>query len=394
MGKISNWDIIFGAVGETQADIYKGLANHDVPFVDTAIRLTCNINAAYSDTLARSAYERGFINRLCDLTNNPLPARIPANFSGGQCDGVIYRVLVKVERFDTNGSQVPDTAFVFNSVRGAIQDVNVIPFADDPNRFTVAVVGTNADGSRQVNGQELGVGFSSANVAEVTVTRPDGLPDDCGDPPDGLPPSPPRPDQFCEVVQTDVDLPPGTFEIVEADEGCIDGDTNLTFPICIEYQGFELCFDLDGIFKNPLGDEKKIGEKPFDEEDFDEEDAECTPPEDVELEENGEPPEGVEACEGETEELQWLIVTITKFSDTGKIIVHKDEEFTDYFAGYVVWKITKQGQDYYLPAIPIRKKHNAYKPPIDVNGYGVYTTNGAKVSIKELKEKKTDGRNV
>lgn len=385
MGKISNWDIVFGAVGQAQAELYQGLANNDVPFVETAINLTCDINDAYSNTLANSAYEKSFINTLCGLTDNPVPQRENPGFTGGQCIGVSYGIQVLLERFDSNGTKLQDTTFTLQGIRGAIRRINIIPASDNEFEFFLSVANDAPDGSVTVSSLSTGIGFSQMNIKSILVYREDGQPDTCGDPLGEYPPSPERPDQFCAPVQTSKDLPPGTFDIVEL-EGCIPGDTDLKFPICISYGEFEICFDLDGIFKNPKGRDEEPPTA-FDPDELDEEDPECTPPEDIELEENGESPEGVEACESETEELEWLLITITKFSDTSKIIAHQKEELSDYFAGYLCWKVKNKSGDFYFPAIPIRKQRNVYKPPEGINGYAVYTTNGAKVSIKEVKKK-------
>lgn len=390
MGKISNWDIVFGAVGTAQAELYKGLAENNVPFVDSAIKLTCNINEVYANDIAKSTYDRAFINTLCDLTGNPFPTIQPAPFEGGQCDGVLYDVLPTVERFTGDNNQVADTTFVFRGVRGRIREVTVVPDANDPNEFQVTVVGSNPDGSRLIVSQRLGDGFTAANVKSARVTRPDGLPDDCGNPDGGYPPSPERPAKFCQAIVTNPELPSGTFDIV-GKEGCLPGDTNLDFPICVDFEEFTVCLDYDGVYITRKPEAPKVGEKPFNEEDFDEEEAECVPPEEVELDEEGNPIEGVEVCENDTEELKWLLVTITEFPHLGKAVFHVDPKNTDYYAGYVVWYIdTKDGQ-YTLPAIPIRKEKMAFRPPEDANGYRVYTTNKAKVKLKELKEKPENG---
>lgn len=216
----------------------------------------------------------------------------------------------------------------------------------------------------------------------TNIDTTDGSPDDCGNA-DGT-----VQEERCVFYQFQGELAPTKF--------CLDENASINGEVCFISQGVKVCVGPDGITieQDALADEedvKDIDELPFDEENFDEEDSECTPPEDIELEADGGIPEGVEACEGETEELKWLLVKVTKEPYTGKVILYPDPQNDCIFAGYVAWYIEKGGEKLFLPAFPIRKRNNAFKPPADVNGYNVYSTNGAKLSIKELKEKKSDG---
>ena len=115
----------------------------------------------------------------------------------------------------------------------------------------------------------------------------------------------------------------------------------------------------------------------------------CTPEGDL-MTDDTESMDGVDSCEADVNELDWLLVELIDLPEEGKRVLHKDPNHDDHFAGYVVWKVEAEGQSYYLPAQPVRKVRNAYRPPQDVNGYAVYSTNKARMRISELKRKKED----
>ena len=137
----------------------------------------------------------GMLQAACD--NLPaLPAGPAPPFTGGQCDGILYDVTVDFnELFLFMCNLQPDTRTV--QLPGPIRDVrirNPQPILACPGDFVgfpiiEALYGTNTDYLQIVQ-----VSSGNVQVVEITnvsVVRVDGMPDNCGDPPDA--PAPPKP---------------------------------------------------------------------------------------------------------------------------------------------------------------------------------------------------------
>ena len=111
-------------------------------------------------------------------------SRVPEPpFTGGQSQGVLYKVLVTVERYDSRGTKVNDTTVLFDNVIGKVQGAKVELKDEALGSFSLALIGTNYDGTDQLLGTSLGVGFSSISVSKLFISRKDGLSDTGGDPP-------------------------------------------------------------------------------------------------------------------------------------------------------------------------------------------------------------------
>ncbi len=116
----------------------------------------------------------------------PIP---PPPFAGGQCP-VLYDVTVSTTVFDLFGPGIDGTVVSSARVLGPIG--GVVSSTTQPGfegQGTVAV--SSADGlitTSPATGTEGGTGFT---ITVLSVTRVDGLPDECGDPPPDLPPPSP-----------------------------------------------------------------------------------------------------------------------------------------------------------------------------------------------------------
>ena len=402
MPKISGWEAVTGAVGRTQAELYLGLANAHVPFVDAAIKLTCNINEAHANDIAKSAYDRAFINTLCGLTANPVPQGIPGAYSGGQCPGVSYNIEITSDRYFTNNGDLIQTDYVRNfnhygaitAVYDRVRKQDRRPSLDG---YYFVIEHHDETGTIAEEAEWFIAGHNIHHVIKnIVVTRNDDGIDDCGNVPDSYPPSPPRPDNFTQPVEYSPSLPSGTYPEVDI-VGDLPGDTNLDFPICVNFGDFEICLDYDGIYfnnndspsENPTEESPPIEDVPFNPDNFDDTPSVCSSDAGEATAGQPVPDEGVQLCESEVDNLKWLLVTIVQLPTANKRVLHANPEHDDHFAGYLIWKIVDNGTSYYMPSIPIRKVHNAFRPPKDVNGYAIYTTWGAKMNIRELKEKES-----
>lgn len=126
---------------------------------------------------APSGFVRGL---LCD---RPGPHGLPSNFTGGQCSGVEY--LIFLERGDTTRNQFLEQFQIIGPISGIT--VNPTGWTSTGTRsFTVTASWSGGSGSDTEN-------FASfaGDTARIIVTRADGQPDVCGDPPP--PPPPPFP---------------------------------------------------------------------------------------------------------------------------------------------------------------------------------------------------------
>ena len=97
-------------------------------------------------------------------------------------------------------------------------------------------------------------------------------------------------------------------------------------------------------------------------------------PEDIE-----ESLEGVEEEEKKRTDIEWVLLTITKYPPGGKTLLMGNEDDNTYFAGYFSWILNNGVEDYRLEEIPIRKSKMAFRSPRDVQGYRFYTVNRAAI---------------
>lgn len=402
MGKLSNWDALTGAIGTTQAELYQGLANLDIPFVDAAIKLTCNINSEHADTLAKTAYERAFINTLCNLTGGATPQELPPPFAGGQCSGVRYRVTITTDRFFINSGDliqenvVRDDFVTYGEVSAVYGELGVNDDRPELSAYYFFINGFTADGDIDNRRYFIAGNNIREEIKDISLAREDGLPDNCGDPASSFPPGATRPDIFSQPVVDDSSLPPGST--VDIDKtGDLPGDTNLDFPICVNFGEFSICLDHDGIYKNNNNEPDSSGEtgsdetpEEFNEEDFDEVTSECIPEPGLDPPTGTDPAEDVDSCNVDNGGFDYLLITMTVEPDSSKVIQHHNPDHDDFFVGFLHWKILNDGDYYYFPAIPIKKRRNVFKPPEGITGYSAFTIYGAKISIKELRRKIED----
>lgn len=143
-----------------------------------------------------------FLYRLLCNREPPTPPP-PPPYTGGQCDGVVYRVEVDTTRTGLNCDPRPDSTGAIN-VWGPVEAVFLEP-SDPPTatqRQVIRIVcrglasgpiqpsATVSGGTRQNAAAD---DCPSPSITDIRVIRVDGQSDDCGDPPVFVPMPVPRP---------------------------------------------------------------------------------------------------------------------------------------------------------------------------------------------------------
>lgn len=223
----------------------------------------------------------------------PLPEPPPPPFSGGQCPGVDYIVNIttqELERFDCEADER-----TFNrTITGPITDFRI----RDPFEITTCPGGEEGGFVLEAlfdGNQNYGAVYQASQGNTVitsftinSLTRVDGLPDDCGDPP--APPTPPRPPivqppSSPEIPTTDPDGNPGPPIIITPRVGPIyvdiDGeinvpvvinvegdqyDTDISFPVSVKLPDFNVTFEYGGgggTTNDPAGPEEPTAPEPI-----------------------------------------------------------------------------------------------------------------------------------
>lgn len=156
---------------------------------------------------------RGVFDDLCAPTDLP-PAPAP-QFSGGQCDSVLYNISLAINT--QSGHYAPDCALivtgtltgyatVFGPVSG-IRLTNGATMYGDCQIYGYSNVVATCRGTQATGIQPLGefvlTGASGGNILKITqsvVVRNDGLPDTCGNPVPSYPPPSATPKDFSDVA--------------------------------------------------------------------------------------------------------------------------------------------------------------------------------------------------
>lgn len=194
---------LYGA-GQGAGDLVKGLAS-------TIAKNVCDLYAATPRGFVGAtpvgsgvnSFNSGLWDSFCGNIPEPALPSIPAPpFEGGQCSGVNYVVTGTVEAWDLSPEQLIQTRTLSAlTVRGPIQFVGIEnPTVGNANSTSVVVIGTFASGAqdRKVF-TTLPVPGNEFRNLQVSVSRQDGLPDNCGSLPAQYPdtqPSPTNPRTF------------------------------------------------------------------------------------------------------------------------------------------------------------------------------------------------------
>jgi hypothetical protein len=166
-----------------------------------------------------------FWNRaLCDR-NESLP-QSPPPFTGGQCPGVIYDVTYTRQIRDSacDGYFPPAPPTTTGPFTGPISGITSTT-EETPTGFRDFLLVSDATGSTELGSSTRASDCGlTAQFTNISVTRRDGNPDDCGDPAPVVPPFPPSGDTINITVN---------YTNNEGDNVTELGDFNLFAPVVI-----------------------------------------------------------------------------------------------------------------------------------------------------------------
>lgn len=211
-----------------------------------------------------SSFARGFMNQMCSPIQPPVP---PPNFPflGGQCPGVIYNAsgtaIVAADNsfLGLTRGQVIDV-FVLGDLTGAISVISVQPFDEFQNAF-VDITDSIAPAQYQIAwdngaGTFFSCGWLTDQAGNVpagtawittatidTLTRADGMPDNCGNPPGDYPSNPPTSNDLKTIINiTNLDTVDNNYTLV------YNKVTNqYNFPMNFKLNGTNVTLDIGGI---------------------------------------------------------------------------------------------------------------------------------------------------
>lgn len=116
----------------------------------------------------------GLAGRLiCNNDDPTLPPPVP--FMGGQCPGEDYNVNIQIDWVSNGFPQPP--AFGIGVLTGPLTYVNGP--VEGSNQSRIGIVDVNGD----FEGLETSAPIDEGAITSSTITRVDGMPDDCGNPP-------------------------------------------------------------------------------------------------------------------------------------------------------------------------------------------------------------------
>lgn len=173
------------------------------------------------------------------------PVGTPPPFSGGQCEGVNYLVTCGVEY--TNRGVVEVSALSTALVTGKILDIYPLLVGSQTIRVEIETSG-GVVVERTIQGG-FGSSFANPFIFGLSITRQDGLPDDCG----SLPTS--RPDPI-EEVDDELDI---TYDDPSGNPVTLPNVPIKFFKPCINLDGIRVPFELDTPFGKICG---KVGIAP------------------------------------------------------------------------------------------------------------------------------------
>jgi hypothetical protein len=316
------------------------------------------------------------LNSLCSDFPPPPPPP-PPPFTGGQCFGVDYTLVVSciaTNRFQPD--PLPRTVNLV-TVKGV---VDALDYTSTANGQLIDVeIYRNGSAVPQVQRWNLGSGWSVVEgTVEYALNRKDGQPDVCGDPePPGYPDiPPPTPEDAADII-TITNNEGDSYDYSTTIN--YDPDGTFVFPPVINVGGVSVTIDVGGITvdrssTNFSGGGGGSGGDTFGS------DVKPPPPPEVE-EKQEEQEEGVENTVGK---LIAIVVSLTAIP--GDTSVTDGRGAPDvYYAGWVEFK--NKGK--YYPRQFIHFKESRFQAPDGNDGYAVTYSKGFAGVITEITTQET-----
>lgn len=386
MGLIRNW-----------LDWQEGLGSSTSSFLQELqteiMSLSCSVYRKYPQIYTLTPFVKGLMGGYCSRVNQPLPDSPQADFDGGQCGGIPYRVV-----YD-RCQDVPGQGYSFTGP----QIINLSgPIATDGPYSNLRLFYDNIPQFERIGGR-LGFGKVNTNVIYALIdgqTIKDyeflrsitwGYAFFKFEPQDGSP-------EICPQTEVDPADLTKTVTINNYNQaGDIESNTDFNLSIPYIANDFNLNVDIGGVTVGvdiggiQIGGDVTVnlggpgGGNPSlpapDNTDFDENDFEEFLPDGKDPD-----PEPVEEEEAESTKIKWILVNITQTPIKGRAIIMPNIANSDFFAGYFAWTVSFNGTRYSLTPEPIRKVNQAFKAPNNTLGYRMYAVNGAKLRATVYKQ--------
>lgn len=228
--------------GTETGDVLRNVANAAADLVcDLYEKAPTGIIPQFGDVLGVGQFTQGLARSLCDGRNPPPPEPVKP-FSGGQCDGVTY-VVTFFSRFDGNAGSTGNVTLV-----GKIGAPVVLQTSgDDSYRYyTGSIPHKNGVFSVFAGAGGLQNGTLPAELTITNISRPDGLPDNCGSLPAKYPARDPQPSDY-ETTRT-VKQPGGNVSVPVTLVPVFAPITNIFRPeFNVKVGDISVTFDLGGV---------------------------------------------------------------------------------------------------------------------------------------------------
>lgn len=374
MGIVKGWLDIRRMIAEGARDQLEEPA-------DAARRAYCNL---YTNSPSWVFMKNNLIIPIVTRTLNaacsdfaPPPPPPPPPFTGGQCPGVDYTLVVDCLATDRGDpEQIPRTINLV-TVKGVI---NALDYTSTSGGQLIDVeIYRNGSAVPQIQRWNLGSGWSVVEgTVEYALNRKDGQPDTCGDPeapgyPDIPPPTPEDAADIITITNNEGDSYDYSTNIN------FDPGGTFVFPPVINVGGVSVTIDVGGITIDKSSKRFSGGGGGRNGDTFGKEEEESPPPE---IEEEQEEQE--EGVENTVEKLIAIVVSL--------VIIPGDTSVTDgrgapdiYYAGWIEFK--NKGK--YYPRQFIHFKESRFQAPDENDGYAVTYAKGFIGVITEITAEET-----
>lgn len=382
MGTRKEWATLALRLGKNYGDLQDSLS-------EEGRAIACTIWRDFPDQVSANAslsrsFVRGYMSSIC--SDKPLPVLEPPPFTGGQCDGVLYNVEISRSLYNISNCQEVISGTVTVQVTGPVQGIvkQIIQVAQtttacnglagDPVDLTdwlllsadpplVVATGAYTDPNENANPP-------LSNFTILSVTRADGMPDNCGDLPLEYPPTSPNiPNDY--TFNTSITLADG----VDLNLTYFYDTSRQTFPMQFDVNGIQMIFDLGGVEfsytkinndggAGTLADGQPAPQPvPADDENRKFDVVQPPPP-------NSDDYEEIQKTETDPkeeeigEEIEFVRVTVTSFPVNVKN-QNGDGAPNVYYCGWFEF----QANGYNFPRQPIHFLNNVYRKPQGATGY-------------------------